>query len=573
MGKLARDVGPAALEVTLGGLALALADVGSITIRRGRRSVDEQPTAATCTLAVYEAALVSGLPTVGEPLEISLGPDALTWLGITADDPAVPRFVGTVTDARIVPGRFVGLDRDVVQIVATSPLAKFGRVFVGDVPWPQELDGQRAWRIIRATGSQGSDFVTYVDPDLRGNPPPWLFTRTGSATLSGYDPGEWPTQPDVWSWALDTTGAAGPGVDLQDYFLGVTVSVTPGETIKIRWTGQMAPQVGTTPPAAFLVIGPQETPVNVRGNTSGGSLVDVHNVESDLYTVPAGVSELTIGVALRDADRYYTPGIKIDALTLVPFEPGAITEIDGGTVEVVPRDVDRQNALGLLTSLAFDARGLIIDRRGGQLEYADADDRRGAPVAVTLDDAEVIVGTEWATTLEGLVNDVTLSYGTAAAGSDPPSVRVIDQASVDAYGTAAISRQTPLALQADADRMARRIIGLLAQPAYRMTRLTVDALRTLTTTAKRAALLRCEQSALIEVTDFPTSGPLTTGRLWLEGWTEIITPRDWRFELDVSSYVAGGPGITYDDVPDTLTYDQVPDDIAHATAWGYDPTI
>lgn len=569
MGRLARDVGPAALAVELAGQALTGDQFAGVTIRRGRESVDQQPDAATCVLNVYENALPA-LPVPGDPVTVDLGPDALTWLGITADHPAVPRFRGRVTDARIVPRSVLAVDRDVVQVIAASPLAPLGRTYVGDTPWLQELDGQRATHILQAA---------FGTPDE---------SAPGFVTFSAIDFGD-------GSWTLDGFQVYGgivgdnalfydppEGAEATPATIGFsrTVAVTPGlyQLSADHFVFEAGQGTGT----AHLVVDGTLYPVPVA-STSG-------TARTPIFTVPAGTTEIEIGYRVTGATFSVYGGtldptfagdsahdswsMQVSAVTLTPVtvdESGYVEQL-GGTVQVLPRDVDRQPVLGLLTELATAARGLVLDLRDGRIGYADADDRRGTTPALTLTAAETITGTEWAATLEGVVNDVTVTYGTAPEGGQAPSVQVRDEASIAAYGSFGVSLSTQLAAAADATRTARRIVGLGAQPAYRMPRLLVDLLRTVTDPAKRLAILEFDQGAQLAVDGFPTSGPLAAARLWVEGWTEEVTATAWRVDLQVSSYLAGGPGIAYLDIPDALTFDAVPDDITHAQAWGYDPT-
>ncbi len=561
MSRLARLVGVQAVTVTVAGVELAGDQLDGYTIRRGRSSVSEQPTAATCTVNVYAGALPA-LPAVGDPVSVELGPDALTWLGIAGDHPAVPRFVGAVTSARIVPRRFTGTDRDVVQLVAVSPLATLGRTFIGAAPWPQELDGQRAGRVFsealgRAAAGGGASFpVTMGDPE-------WELSRPGTETmvLSGGILG-----PN----AIQYIPPAGTEHSPHNLYFGRDVPVTPGQQYRVTLQA-LAASDGVTVDHR-LVIGADEYPITAAVLAAGA--------QSPIFTAPAGVTELTVGWAnygvtyqLADGsegtDKRYTQ-LLVQQLLLTEYDStGPFLEVVGGTVLVNARDVDRQNALGLLVELATDARGLVLDRRDGRLDYADADDRRGAPVAITLDDSEVLVGSEWATSVDGLVNIANLGYG---SGDTQLTVQVLAQDSVDAYGASEWSRGTQLASHDAARRLAARTVGLQSRPAYVMPQLSLDVLASLTTAAQRTAALALDVSSLVAVTDFPTSGPLTTGQLWVEGYTEQLTRRSWRLDLTVSSFTAGGAGLTYADLPDALTYDQVPDDVTQLSAWGYDPT-
>lgn len=121
--------------------------VDQVTIRHGREDADAQPEAGTATLDLSldtgEAALPDGLE-VGSIVRIN------TVTELTNS----PRFVGRVTD--------IGMGWDdagedtpnalVAQVMCAAPLSELGRRVVGDVPWPQELDGARVARIMANAG-------------------------------------------------------------------------------------------------------------------------------------------------------------------------------------------------------------------------------------------------------------------------------------------------------------------------------------------------------------------------------------------------------------------------------------
>lgn len=74
------------------------------------------------------------------------------------------RFTGSITDLQAIPAQGV-TGHAFVRCVAASPLAKLGRVTIGDAPWPAELDGVRADRILDLVVAQvPSITVAGVDP-------------------------------------------------------------------------------------------------------------------------------------------------------------------------------------------------------------------------------------------------------------------------------------------------------------------------------------------------------------------------------------------------------------------------
>lgn len=138
------------LTVTLDGATIDNERLGPVSVKRGRRTADVRPEAATVAFSVYADAL-DGLPEIGDDLVVELSAALLAAIG---GGPAhARRFTGTVTDAIVRPSR------GVVTIVGTGPKARAARVPIGDVPWPAELDGARATRILAALVAADPTFV------------------------------------------------------------------------------------------------------------------------------------------------------------------------------------------------------------------------------------------------------------------------------------------------------------------------------------------------------------------------------------------------------------------------------
>lgn len=157
---LDRVIGPDAILVAIGGVDLDPGLVGPVTIRHGRDDVDDQPTASTASFTIEATA--AALPTIGDEVTVDLGADAVVYF--TAPLSAVRRFYGHVTDLTAIPARGVN-GRAFVRVVAVAPLATLGRTLVGDTPWPSELDGVRADRVLDLVAAANPAIVVDdVDP-------------------------------------------------------------------------------------------------------------------------------------------------------------------------------------------------------------------------------------------------------------------------------------------------------------------------------------------------------------------------------------------------------------------------
>lgn len=241
------------------------------------------------------------------------------------------------------------------------------------------------------------------------------------------------------------------------------------------------------------------------------------------------------------------------AATSTPLQ---IAAGDAGTVTVLPRDVDRQPALALLEQLGTDTLGTLAETRDGALHWHDAEHRtRTTPVAVTVDASAVLADSASSTMrLAELLNDLTVTYG----DTDPrPTVRVEHAGSIAQHYRAAASITSQLATEADAETFARTLVGRRSRPRWSTPGITVDIARTVDAPTA-AALLALEFGDLLEVTGYPAAGPFSTARLWLEGWTESITRREWRLALDVSDFALTVSPLRWSEVDLGTSWSEVP---------------
>lgn len=122
--------------------------VDDVQIHHGRDDSDSQPepASATVSLSVSDGDPLPGLLEIG------------TTIRITTTLPGVPtpfeRFRGRVTDMNSgwEDAGYATPDTVTTQVIAVSTLADLGRRIVGDVPFPQELDGARVARVLALAG-------------------------------------------------------------------------------------------------------------------------------------------------------------------------------------------------------------------------------------------------------------------------------------------------------------------------------------------------------------------------------------------------------------------------------------
>lgn len=145
------------LTLTLGGVALPAEAVGAgVVITHGRRSADSRPEASTLT-ATVRTEFLSAWPTIGTTVALDLTDELLAALDLP--EGARARFLGRVVSPVVTPG--TGL----ATVVAVSARARAARIPIGDTPWPSELDGARAARILtEAVAADATLTLGALDP-------------------------------------------------------------------------------------------------------------------------------------------------------------------------------------------------------------------------------------------------------------------------------------------------------------------------------------------------------------------------------------------------------------------------
>lgn len=123
-------------RVVVGGVDIAPVGLHGV-IHWGRDRVDEQPSGATASVTVLDpAGTLARAAAVLEPVDVY----------VIAQGVERRRFAGTVVDCT------VDHEAGETTVVASDELARLARTYVGDEPWPAELDGDRVTRILELAG-------------------------------------------------------------------------------------------------------------------------------------------------------------------------------------------------------------------------------------------------------------------------------------------------------------------------------------------------------------------------------------------------------------------------------------
>lgn len=235
---------------------------------------------------------------------------------------------------------------------------------------------------------------------------------------------------------------------------------------------------------------------------------------------------------------------------------------------VIAKDVDRRPALELLTEHAEWAGGMMYEGRR-YLTYRRQASRADRDPLVELSAREIVATANWESSLSGIINDYTVTYGE----SDPKaSVRVIDQASIDAFGVYAATLDSDLATEDAARNMAAITVGRNSFPRWRISELNLDVLKSLPV-EKAAALLLPDIGDLIHVTGIPATAPATE-YLFVEGWSINVERDRWDLAIYVTDGGQTGAPIRWVDLPVDLTWADVPADMSwlQTAGWFAPPT-
>lgn len=344
------------------------------------------------------------------------------------------------------------------------------------------------------------------------------------------------SQPEASSATLDlsmdTAGATFPAA--LEIGAAIVVATTVAELTYTRFAGRV------TDVALGWDEAGEDTPNALVGQvTAVGAIAELGNRVIGETPFPEELDGARIAAVLAAA------GVILDPVTSDP-----------GTVQILARDVDSAKALEVAYGAATSAGGTLWQTRDGEIRYADADHRRGIDPSLSLDACDVLVTPTWRRTTEGLINKVSIGYGTAPEGGEQPRYVADRPASIARYGRAELTAETELAAEADATAMGNLLLTRNFSPVWIMSALPIaladlDAERT-------GAALSLDLHALLSLSGLPAAGTAPTSAvLWVEGWTETLEHGRHELELLVSGYCRTVPAPQWDDIDPAMTWDTV----------------
>lgn len=425
----------------------------AFTIRGGRNSIDTQPSASGASLTFWARNDPMTWLRADAQLTVTIDPPtglrdlypATIWTGTVAD---IER---SVTRTKTRTGTTID---HIARISATGELARLGRIVIGDTPWPKELDGPRMARIIKDAGypvqdpdpatQMCTDPAIWVKPGTPGGS--WYTDGTPTDVVITHTPGTltfkspfvtrtWDNIDKSWSW--DSTDPKQIWTGQRSYN---TLNYHTPISVRGKFRLGMLVTFATASPVtiyAWSAVRPADA--NIGNPKAKSTIVAVPEISA------GGTVLISPVVDIPDDHRAVTFRINTYATTTYRWVGVYQPTCDPGTVNLIPRDVDRQPATQPADTAAKSAGGVLSESRYGTPVYADAYRRTAGTTPDVVIPASAISGAALRReTSAERINRQTVTYGEAGE-SEQPSLTIDHAWSIDEYGEYSDRRTTDLA--------------------------------------------------------------------------------------------------------------------------------
>lgn len=176
-----------------------------------------------------------------------------------------------------------------------------------------------------------------------------------------------------------------------------------------------------------------------------------------------------------------------------------------------------------------------------------------APTPVVLPSSAVVWSPSWATSSETIINDVTVTYGTA---TPQDTFNTTDSASIAIHGTNQLTLETGLADLTAATRRAQGILTAQAEERYQIGK--IEVLFDQLTAGQRTSVLGLKAGARVIVQDLPQPAPFSQFLGVVEGWGELHTPDRVSLTIALSDPRFSYAVVSWAEAPATATWGGVP---------------
>ena len=278
---------------------------------------------------------------------------------------------------------------------------------------------------------------------------------------------------------------------------------------------------------ATVISLPTFTEMQVGGNNYGALFTGTISHVGIVPVLPTDPRILAHATAGRNGFTSDTATQRLNRVAGYALIPAAEVAGDAGTGLVGHIDTTGRTAIEIMRVIEQTESGVLYDARDGSLTLKARSGRYNVASAFTLSAAsqQVEAGILPRLDRSALRNDVT---GTATDGT---TARVVNQASIDAYGyardTLEVAGTTEAALQ-----VASWEVSTYCEPMPRIPALGVDLLPL--SAALQASLFSASVGTRFTVSGLPAQAQASSVDFFIEGYTESIGVESYAFAFNLS---------------------------------------
>lgn len=351
--------------------------------------------------------------------------------------------------------------------------------------------------VIRLKAADGSVIKMFVNP-------------AGKAAGTNYNPA---------TSAADFTVVSPTSInDGTTHHLALTQSIAAGvATVNLILDGVSV--ASTTYSYALLATLPAYSEINIGGYSSGecfGGTISHAAIYLSALSVPRLLSHYTAGKTGFAGERSDQRVARLATYAGIPVGEQSL-EV-GLSTSIAFVDTTGVAPLQAMQDVAATENGVLFMDGSGLLTFQARSHRYNTVSTFTVDVADVDPGLRFITNDALMVNDVTASHAKGI------TFRAVNKASVDDYGTSALTLTLLATTDNEVIDAANWRANLSANITPRLPNLTLDLL---TSPALHAAAMLLPIGSRVTLTGLPAQAPAPTLDLFIEGWTETISSSGW----------------------------------------------
>lgn len=354
------------------------------------------------------------------------------------------------------------------------------------------------------------------------------------------------SQPEASSASITIRGAQGIAAQMSDPVIIQAYGFD-------RFTGEISDltitHLSTTPPTAVTTV------------TAMGNLAKLGLRETTDTTYPHETVRDRAEKILTDGGLPFVNGGD-DVLELHSLNSGEteiqpvlqaleqLAEWSGATYFDTPEGLIAFESYGSRGLTAFAATWLSLTEPWS--DYSQSWDSFPTTIATyEFPSSGVIWSPTWTQTLEALINDVTVTYGSTGSSEEQAD----DTASIALYGRRAYRLDTRLRNSSDASSRAGSILTAQANPLWNMGQISVYV--DLLGSTDRDRVLALINGATVTVPNLPEPAPYSSFQGIVEGWGETYTPGQHIITFSISDPRYSYQTVTWAGIDNALIWGDV----------------